>query len=230
MWRKPNETKPSGQIPNAPSPVVPSKPQVVQAAQPSPAASTPSPVPLPTQTPAQTQAQSTVPVPAPVTVLPKPAVNTPAAPVSSLISTSSAASVIGAGLKIRGEISGTSDLHIEGEAQGKIRLVGGRVSVGPQGNVQADVDAREIIVEGSLQGNLKASESVRLGPSSRVQGSVIAPRIGIEDGARLRGNVEMVRASDSKLTPAVAPETESPTKAGAVRAASVGPEGAASHA
>jgi cytoskeletal protein CcmA (bactofilin family) len=138
--------------------------------------------------------------------------------------------VIGAGLKIRGEISGTSDLHIEGEAHGKIKLVGGRVSVGPQGNVQADVDAREIIVEGSLQGNLKASESVRLGPSSRVQGSVITPRIGIEDGARLRGNVEMVRANDSRPATAIVAETDAPTKAAVARAASVGAEGTASHA
>ena len=134
-------------------------------------------------------------------------------------------SVIGAGLKIRGEISGNSDLHIEGEAQGQIRLTGGRVSVGPSGNVQADVDAREISIEGSLQGNLKASESVRLGPSSKVQGSILAPRIGIEDGARLRGKVEMVRASDSRTAPPVAVTADPEKKPAALHATAAAAEG-----
>jgi cytoskeletal protein CcmA (bactofilin family) len=137
--------------------------------------------------------------------------------------------VIGPGLKIRGEISGSADLHIEGEAQGQIRLSGGRVSVGPSGNVQADIDAREISIEGSLQGNLKASESVRLGPSSKVQGSVIAPRIGIEDGARLRGKVEMVRASDSRTAPVQAATAEPEVKP-ATLAAAAAVEGSPSRA
>jgi cytoskeletal protein CcmA (bactofilin family) len=133
-------------------------------------------------------------------------------------------------LKIRGEISGNSDLHIEGEAHGEIRLTGGRVSVGPSGNVQANIDAREISVEGSLQGNLKASESVRLGPSSKVQGSIIAPRIGIEDGARLRGKVEMVRAGDSRTAPAATATPEPETKPAALHATAAAAEGASTHA
>lgn len=137
--------------------------------------------------------------------------------------------MIGAGLKIRGEITGTSDLHIEGEAEGKIRLVGGRVSVGPNGKVQADVDAREIIIEGAVQGYLKASESLHLGSSSRVQGSVITPRIGIEDGARLRGKVEMVRANDTREVAAVVPAPETAANSAAVRAAVASAEGAPSH-
>jgi cytoskeletal protein CcmA (bactofilin family) len=68
------------------------------------------------------------------------------------------------------------------------------VTVGPNGRVQADIEAREIIIEGSVQGNLKAGERVQLGAQSKVQGSVLTPRFAIEDGARLRGKVEMVRA------------------------------------
>jgi cytoskeletal protein CcmA (bactofilin family) len=106
---------------------------------------------------------------------------------------------IASGLKISGEISGTSDLYIDGETQGKIRLVNARVTVGPNGRVQADIEAREIIIEGSVQGNLKAGERLHLGASSKVQGSVLTPRFAIEDGARLRGKVEMIRAGASSV-------------------------------
>lgn len=106
-------------------------------------------------------------------------------------------STISAGLKIKGEITGTSDLTIDGETQGKVRLTNGRVTVGPKGRVIADIDAREIVVNGTVQGNLKASDSVRLGPSGQVEGSILTARIGIDDGARLRGNVEMIRAGET---------------------------------
>ena len=108
----------------------------------------------------------------------------------------SGASRIGAGLKIRGEISGKSDLYVDGEAQGKIRVAGARVTVGPAGRVQADIEAREIVVDGTVQGNLKGIESVRLGSSSRVQGSVLTPRLAIDEGARLRGTVETTRPNE----------------------------------
>ncbi len=122
------------------------------------------------------------------------------------------ASTISAGLRIKGEITGSSDLTVDGETQGKIRT-NGRVTVGPKGNVN-DIDAREIVVFGTVHGNLKATESVRLGPSSHVEGSVLTPRISIDDGARLRGNVEMVRAGETGS----AAETSKP--AANVRAAS----------
>jgi cytoskeletal protein CcmA (bactofilin family) len=107
---------------------------------------------------------------------------------------------ISSGLKISGEISGTSDLYIDGETQGKIRLTNARVTVGPNGRVTADIEAREIIIEGSVQGNLKAGERVQLGAQSKLQGSVLTPRFAIEDGARLRGKVEMVRTGASQAS------------------------------
>jgi cytoskeletal protein CcmA (bactofilin family) len=116
---------------------------------------------------------------------------------------------IGAGLKINGEISGNSDLYIDGETQGKIRLANARVTVGPNGRVQADIEAREIIIEGTVQGNLKAGERVQLGAHSKVQGSVLTPRFAIEDGARLRGKVEMVRAGGSQGSSSAESATDS---------------------
>lgn len=116
-------------------------------------------------------------------------------------------SMIGAGLRIRGEFLGSSDLFIDGEAQGKIRAPGARVTIGTGGRVVANIDAREIIIDGSAQGTLKTSEGIRLGPSSRVQGSLVTLRIGIEDDARLRGKVEMTRLPDSQgALPSESPE------------------------
>jgi cytoskeletal protein CcmA (bactofilin family) len=132
---------------------------------------------------------------------------TPASGAASRTTTESApvslgnnASKITAGLKINGEISGSADLYIDGEVQGKLRLGNARVTVGPNGRVQADIEAREIVVDGKVDGNLKAGERAHFGSSSRVNGSVMTPRIGIDDGARLRGKVETVQAAPARPT------------------------------
>lgn len=218
MWRKTNEAKPSSEASKtpAPAPVAPKETSQAPASDKSSfdkssfdkstTASAPpvaSPAPPATQPPVQA---ASVPV-----VAQKP-------PVSSPLSSTSAnggSSTISAGLRIKGEITGTSDLVIDGETQGKVRLTSGRITVGPKGKVNADIDAREIVINGTVQGNLKATESVRLGPNSHVEGSILTPRIGIDDGARLHGNVEMTRVGET-----AAPASEAPKPMAAVRAAS----------
>jgi cytoskeletal protein CcmA (bactofilin family) len=119
------------------------------------------------------------------------------------------------GIKIRGEISGTTDLFIDGEVQGKLCFGHASVTVGPSGRVHADIDAREIIVLGTVQGTLRAEENVRLGSQSRVKGNLLTPRIAIEDGARLSGKVDMARGSGAITA---ASEPEKPAKANALGA------------
>jgi cytoskeletal protein CcmA (bactofilin family) len=121
-------------------------------------------------------------------------------------------SAVTSGLRIHGEISGTSDLYIDGEAHGKIRLETSRITIGPNGRVQANIEGREIMVQGSVKGNLKASERILLGNSSRVQGSLLAPAVAIDEGARLRGKVETVRASESRGGSATMLEKDSESK------------------
>jgi cytoskeletal protein CcmA (bactofilin family) len=139
----------------------------------------------------------------------------PAAPERS----SASSSRFSSGLKIRGEVSGSADLYVDGEMNGKISLADAVVTVGPNGRVNADIEAREVIIEGVVQGNLKARDRVHLASSSRVQGSVLTPRIGIDDGARLRGKVEMVRAGETRSTPVASAPVDSsalaPVHAGA---------------
>jgi cytoskeletal protein CcmA (bactofilin family) len=114
------------------------------------------------------------------------------------VATTSTNSSIMPGLKIQGEISGTADLYIDGEVQGNIRLGGASVTVGPNGKVQADIEARAIQVEGNVRGNLRASEGIYLGAHGCAQGSLMAPRLGIEEGARVSGKVDMKRPGESR--------------------------------
>lgn len=190
MWRKTADTKNPSQSSNVPEPAT----TAPKAGQNSPAQAIPAgPAPI-----AQTSTYTAA--PAPVSTQNSGAsYSSPATPGNPFASAprASSVSVIGAGLKIQGEITGDSDLVVEGEAHGRIRMVNGRVTVAANGHVNADIEAVEISVEGSVQGGLKASDRVRLGPSSRVQGSVMTPRIAIEDGARLRGKVEMIRAGEA---------------------------------
>lgn len=168
--------------------------------------------------PSSGASDATATAPAPIPVTPKvttppvrsssPVIMTPG-PAPAMAPARSGASTVTSGLRIHGELSGESDLYIDGEAKGKIRLLHSRVSVGPNGKVQADIEARDIVIEGAVQGNLKASESVRLGPSSRVQGSLVTPRVAIDDGARLRGKVEMTRPGEFKREASGEPATVS---------------------
>ena len=204
MWRKTADAKNPSQSSNIPEPVA-TAPKAGQnlPAQPIPAG--PSPI-----------AQTATPSSAPTATQTSPASYSSPATTGNPYAAApraSSVSVIGAGLKIQGEITGDSDLVIEGEAHGRIRMANGRVTVAANGHVNADIEAVEISVEGFVQGGLKASDRVRLGAASRVQGSVMTPRIAIEDGATLRGKVEMIRAGDvaAPVTKASVPGTSSAT-------------------
>lgn len=132
-----------------------------------------------------------------------------ASPVYSPAETiSSQASRIGPGLKIKGDITGNDDLYLDGEATGKILLTGARLTIGLKGHVQAEIEAREIVVNGSLQGNLKAEDHLRLGSSSQVEGTLSAPSVGIDDGARFRGKVEVTRATPAPVAAPLAASVE----------------------
>ena len=99
---------------------------------------------------------------------------------------------VGPGLRFKGELSGTSDLYIDGEMNGNVRLEDSLVVVGPNGRVKADIQAREIMVHGTLNGNLFAAERIHeLGRESRVGGNLSSKHIQIEDGALFKGLVDM---------------------------------------
>jgi cytoskeletal protein CcmA (bactofilin family) len=115
---------------------------------------------------------------------------------------------VGASLRIKGEISGNEDLHVDGSIEGSIRLQERKLTVGPSGKVTADVVAREVVVYGSSKGNLRAGDRIEIKKDGSVVGELTTARIIIEDGAHFKGSIEIdPKASDirSELdTPAYA--------------------------
>ena len=98
-------------------------------------------------------------------------------------------------IAVRGQLF---EVYIDGEAQGRFQLAQARITVGPNGRLLADIEGREIFVDGTVQGNLKASERICLGASSSVQGKILTPRLTIENGAHLHSEVEILRSDSPK--------------------------------
>ncbi len=103
------------------------------------------------------------------------------------------ASQISTGIVIRGEISGSSDLLVDGQVDGIIHLADHTLTVGPSGHVKANVEARNIIVAGRVEGNLTASDRLELRKSAVVMGDVSGTRLTIEEGAFLKGGIQVTR-------------------------------------
>jgi cytoskeletal protein CcmA (bactofilin family) len=104
---------------------------------------------------------------------------------------------IGKSLLIKGEISGSESLYIDGKVEGSINLPGNRVTVGRNGQVAASITAREIVVLGKVRGNVSASDRVDIRAEGSLSGDVAAARISIEDGAYFKGGID-IRKPDAK--------------------------------
>jgi cytoskeletal protein CcmA (bactofilin family) len=98
---------------------------------------------------------------------------------------------IGKSVVIKGELTGSEDLYLDGQVEGSILLKGNNLTVGPNGQVKANVDAKGVIVQGKLEGNLRATDRVELKKSAIVMGDIATQRIAIEEGAYLKGKVDV---------------------------------------
>ena len=103
---------------------------------------------------------------------------------------SKAAACISQGIKIKGEVTGSEDLFVDGQVDGKLNLTNGSLTIGPNGSVKADVTAREVIVRGRVEGKVSGRDKVQLWSTGQIIGEVQTDRLAIEDGAMLRGKVE----------------------------------------
>ena len=143
----------------------------------------------------------------------------PAPPSSALDSASRAGAstagdqaTISKGLFIKGEISGSESLYIDGKVEGSILLNGNRVTVGRNGQVAASITAREMVVLGKVRGNVAATDRVDIRAEGALTGDVAAARISIEDGAFFKGGID-IRKPESKQgagTPAASAAAETP--------------------
>lgn len=99
--------------------------------------------------------------------------------------------VISQGINIKGEVTGSEDLFIDGHLEGKLNLTNSKLTVGPNGEVKADVYAREVVVLGKVDGKIVGRERIQLGSTGNVAGDLQTERLAIEDGAVLRGKIEI---------------------------------------
>lgn len=159
-----------------------------------------------------------------------PEISTPPAGASSVPSTSStsiaretssslpisakASACISQGIKIKGEVTGSEDLFVDGHVDGKLNLTNGSLTIGPNGIVKADVSAREVIVRGKVDGKVSGRDKVQLWSTGQVTGEVQTDRLAIEDGALLRGRVEAGK-QPAKATEAHAAAAASGSASGA---------------
>jgi cytoskeletal protein CcmA (bactofilin family) len=107
---------------------------------------------------------------------------------------------IGKSIIIKGELSGSEDLTIEGQVDGKIELQDHVLTIGSNGHIKAHIAAKSIVVLGQVTGNLTATEKVDIRENGSVEGDIVAPRVAIADGSHFRGSIDMQRKEPSATT------------------------------
>jgi cytoskeletal protein CcmA (bactofilin family) len=117
-----------------------------------------------------------------------------AEPVRSDVPRSVDVATIGKSVVVKGELSGSEDLYVDGEVEGSIALRGQSLTIGPNGRVRANIEARNVIVHGRVDGNIKASDRVDLRKSASLSGDISTARVAIEDGAFFKGSIDIQKA------------------------------------
>jgi cytoskeletal protein CcmA (bactofilin family) len=105
--------------------------------------------------------------------------------------------VIGRSVTIHGELSGKEDLYMDGVVEGTISLPESRLTVGPNARVLADIEARDVVIFGVVEGNIRATGRIELRESGVMKGDLIAGRLSIEENASIKGKVELSEAAAS---------------------------------
>lgn len=132
----------------------------------------------------------------------------PAEPVRSESLRTNEIATIGKSVVVKGELSGSEDLAVDGEVEGSISLRGQSLTVGPNGRVRANIEARNVILHGRVDGDVHATERVELRKTASLTGDISTARISIEDGAFFKGTIDI-----QKPEPASKLETKPPAPA-----------------
>jgi cytoskeletal protein CcmA (bactofilin family) len=114
--------------------------------------------------------------------------------------------VLGKSVIVKGQIFSREDLTIDGEVEGTVELQEHRLTVGPNGKVLAGIKAREIVVLGTIHGNVETTDKIDIRKDAKLVGDIKTARVVIEDGAYFKGNIDIVRAEVPKQQPAPKPQ------------------------
>ena len=158
----------------------------------------------------------------------------PSRPTESFDAPRTGNAVLGKSVIVKGQILSREDLTVDGEVEGTIEMQEHRLTIGQNGKVRASVKAREVIVLGTLHGNVETGDRIDIRKEAKLVGDIRTARIVIEDGAYFKGNVDIVRAEvprPAAATPAAttsaprpqAPSTVSPAVSPAISPAAAGP-------
>ena len=122
---------------------------------------------------------------------------------------------LGPSLHIKGEISGNEDLLIDGSVEGLIQLDERKLTVGATAKLTADIIAREVVVYGSVKGNLRAKDRIEIKKDGSVNGDLTTARNSIEDGAYFKGSIEIDKSAEKEHTSAFSKSATAPAAAAA---------------
>lgn len=143
--------------------------------------------------------------PAPAPVAPKPQ-SDPARGVAA----------IGKSVLIKGQILSREDLYLDGEMEGTVEVPEHRLTIGPHAKLQASIRAREVVVLGSVNGNVEATDKLDIRKDAKLVGDIKTGGIVIEDGAYFKGSIDIVRGVEAKQARAAQPKPEAQPLSAAV--------------
>jgi cytoskeletal protein CcmA (bactofilin family) len=148
---------------------------------------------------------SAPPVPAPVQELKKEPIPVSTTPFRTPESDSRNAATIGKAVKIIGQIFTKEDLYVDGDVEGTIESQDNKVTIGPNGRVQAGIKVREVIILGQVQGNVETTDKVDIRKDAKLVGDITTSRISIEDGALFKGSIDIKKAEPKPAAAVPAP-------------------------
>ena len=115
------------------------------------------------------------------------------------------AATIGKSVRIVGQIFAKEDLYVDGDVEGTIESQDNKITIGPNGRVQASIRARDVIILGQVQGNVETSDKVDIRKDAKLVGDITTARISIEDGALFKGSIDIKKPEPKASTPTPTP-------------------------
>ena len=125
----------------------------------------------------------------------------------------SGSAALGKNVTVKGQIFAREDLTIDGEVEGTVECHEHRLTIGPNARVQAGLKAREIIIQGSIQGNVEAADKIDIKKEAKLVGDIKTSRIVIEDGAYFKGSIDISKVTAPKNAPSAQPSSSQPAPA-----------------